>query len=452
VVGTLVVLFVVVGVATQGVGGGAAVLGLAALVAGLVAVVAGRARWAFIGTRRVGAAVLGAGLVLAAVGSQASATTSLAGAGTEEAVAAEPSATATPAATAGQEPEEAAEEADAAAAEAETAEGVATGTAVDPATGLLGDEAATAAVAAAPPATALAALAAVEVRGRAPRTGYDRDLFGSGWSDTDRNGCDTRNDVLARDLTGETVKPGTRNCVVLTGALADPYSGRAIAFVRGEGTSDDVQIDHVVALSDAWQKGAQGMDAGTRAAFANDPLNLLAVDGPLNQQKGDGDAATWLPPSTSYRCAYVARQVAVKVRYGLWMTLAERNAIATVLSRCPAEPLPGGVVAPVVQAAPTTSAAPAPAPRPAPAPAPRPAPAPAPAPAPVPTSFSPPPPAPVPAPAPPPPGNPGDSRNCGDFATHAQAQAWYDTYFPLYGDVAGLDGNDHDGLACESLS
>jgi hypothetical protein len=211
---------------------------------------------------------------------------------------------------------------------------------------VLSEDAAEETIHAAPPSSALAALAAVEVKGRAPRTGYDRDLFGAGWVDTDRNGCDTRNDVLARDLTGETFKPGTRDCVVLTGTLADPYSGRTIAFERGQDTSDDVQIDHVVALSDAWQKGAQGWDEARRTAFANDPLNLLAVDGPLNTQKSDGDAATWLPPSTSYRCAYVARQVSVKVGYGLWMTAAERDAAATVLSRCPDEPLPGGVPAP----------------------------------------------------------------------------------------------------------
>ena len=133
--------------------------------------------------------------------------------------------------------------------------------------------------------------------------------------------------------------------MVATGTLADPYSGRTIPFQRGQDTSDDVQIDHVVALSDAWQKGAQALDATRRTAFANDPLNLLAVDGPLNQQKSDGDAATWLPPNRSYRCAYVARQVAVKVRYDLWTTRAERNAIATILGGCPDEPLPGGVVA-----------------------------------------------------------------------------------------------------------
>jgi hypothetical protein len=208
--------------------------------------------------------------------------------------------------------------------------------------------------------TAMAALGAVPVKGRAPSTGYDRDLFGSSWVDTDRNGCDTRNDILARDLTGETFKPGTRDCVVLTGQLADPYSGRAIAFQRGQDTSDAVQIDHVVALSDAWQKGAQGLSAARRAEFANDPLNLLAVDGPLNMQKGDGDAATWLPPNRGHRCAYVARQVAVKVTYALWMTQAEKNAVAGVLANCPDEPLPGGV----------TAAAPEPAPAPLPSSAP----------------------------------------------------------------------------------
>ncbi|MGY1735158.1 GmrSD restriction endonuclease domain-containing protein [Geodermatophilus sp. SYSU D00684] len=189
--------------------------------------------------------------------------------------------------------------------------------------------------------SALEALDSVEVRGRAPQTGYSRDEFGDGWVDTDQNGCDTRNDVLARDLTGERFEPGTRDCVVVSGTLADPYSGRTIAFRRGEGTSEAVQIDHVVALSDAWQKGAQQWDAARRTEFANDPLNLLAVDGPLNQAKGDSDAATWLPPARSYRCAYVARQVAVKVTYGLWMTRAERDAVAGVLDACPDEPLPG---------------------------------------------------------------------------------------------------------------
>ncbi|WP_236825853.1 MULTISPECIES: DUF1524 domain-containing protein [unclassified Blastococcus] len=225
-----------------------------------------------------------------------------------------------------------------------------------------GDGAGATADAPAPAAgSARAALDGLEVKGRAPRTGYDRDEFGHGWVDTDRNGCDTRNDVLARDLTGETSVPGTRECVVATGTFADPYSGGTIDFVRGQDTSDDVQVDHVVALSDAWQKGAQGWDEERRVRFANDPLNLLAVDGSLNMQKGDGDAATWLPPATGYRCAYVARQVAVKAGYGLWVTQAERDAMAGVLAGCPEEPLPAGAAPPDAGPAPDAAAAPAPA-------------------------------------------------------------------------------------------
>jgi hypothetical protein len=205
--------------------------------------------------------------------------------------------------------------------------------------------------------TALAALAGLPVKGRAPKTGYERDLFGSGWGDPDRNGCDTRNDVLARDLTGETFKPGTRDCVVAAGTLADPYSGTAIEFVRGQGTSEAVQIDHVVAVSDAWQKGAQAWDDGARVAFYNDPLNLLAVDGPLNGQKGDGDAATWLPPNRGFRCAYVARQIAVKTSYDLWVTAAERDAMARILGGCPDQRLPGAddAARPALTAAPPRS-------------------------------------------------------------------------------------------------
>ena len=143
---------------------------------------------------------------------------------------------------------------------------------------------------------AASALEKLPVKGRAPKTGYDREQFGPAWSDVDRNGCDTRNDILKRDLAGETFKPGTHDCVVLTGTLSDPYTGKKITFSRGQGTSEAVQIDHVIALSDAWQKGAQQLSADARKSLGNDPLNLMAVDGPTNQGKGDGDAATWLPP------------------------------------------------------------------------------------------------------------------------------------------------------------
>ncbi|MGW4792778.1 HNH endonuclease family protein [Nonomuraea sp. MG754425] len=172
------------------------------------------------------------------------------------------------------------------------------------------------------------------VKGRAPKTGFDRDEFGPAWSDVDRNGCDTRNDILKRDLEDETFQSGTHDCVVLTGTLHDPYSGKTINFKRGQTTSSAVQIDHLIPLSDAWQKGAQQWQAAKRKEFANDPLNLMAVDGPLNGQKSDSDAATWLPPVKSYRCTYIARQIEVKTKYELWVTAAEKDAMAGVLGNC----------------------------------------------------------------------------------------------------------------------
>lgn len=172
------------------------------------------------------------------------------------------------------------------------------------------------------------------VKGRAPKTGFDRDNFGPAWADVDRNGCDTRNDILKRDLTDETFKPGTHDCIVLTGVLKDPYGGETINFKRGQDTSSKVQIDHLIPLSDAWQKGAQQWSDAKRKEFANDPLNLLAVDGPLNSQKSDSDAATWLPPRRSYRCAYIARQIDVKAKYELWVTKAEKDAMDGILDSC----------------------------------------------------------------------------------------------------------------------
>ena len=190
------------------------------------------------------------------------------------------------------------------------------------------------------PGSALAALETLPVKGRAPKTGYDRALFGHAWADVDRNGCDTRNDVLRRDLAPFALKSGTNGCMVLSGTLRDSYLGVTIAFVRGSSTFSKVQIDHVVPLSDAWQKGAQQWSTRQRTAFANDPLNLLAVDGLTNQRKSDSDAATWLPPNKAYRCSYAARQIAVKARYGAWVTGAERDALARILATCPAQPLP----------------------------------------------------------------------------------------------------------------
>jgi hypothetical protein len=179
------------------------------------------------------------------------------------------------------------------------------------------------------------ALQSLEVKGRAPKTGYSRDQFGGDWAK--KRGCDTRNSILARDLT--TVVTNEK-CQVISGTLQDAYTGNLIQFQRGDGTSDDVQIDHVVALSDAWQKGVQQLTPVQREELANDPLELLAVDGLSNQQKSDGDAATWLPPNKAFRCQYVARQVAVKKKYSLWVTQAEKDAIAKVLTGCSGQSLP----------------------------------------------------------------------------------------------------------------
>lgn len=182
-------------------------------------------------------------------------------------------------------------------------------------------------------------LETLPIKGRAPKTGYSREAFGPTWADTDYNGCDTRNDMLRRDLGGVTVERGTQGCVVLEGVLVDPYSGEEVRFIKGE-SSDLIHIDHVVSLSNAWQTGMFQRGPEERRIFANDPLNLLAVQGWLNQQKGDGDAATWLPPRKAYRCEFVARQIAVKAAYSLWLTLPEKQAMLRILRACPQQALP----------------------------------------------------------------------------------------------------------------
>lgn len=196
------------------------------------------------------------------------------------------------------------------------------------------------AVAGIPQITVVQAIEKIAVKGRAPKTGYSRAQFGQTWADINHNGCDTRNDILNRDLTSVIYKPNTHSCVVLSGILRDPYSGTEINFLRGNKTSSEVQIDHVVSLSNAWQTGAFRLTIQVRTQMANDPLNLLAVKGSLNSQKSDGDAATWLPPLKSFRCAFVARQVAVKAKYGLWLTKPEKEAILRLLTPCPEQLLP----------------------------------------------------------------------------------------------------------------
>ncbi|MCV7100964.1 HNH endonuclease family protein [Mycobacterium palustre] len=189
---------------------------------------------------------------------------------------------------------------------------------------------------AAPDPVALRILDALPVHDPAPMTGYSRDQFGAAWTDNNddelgRNHCDTRDDILARDLTG-VVRQG--NCTVISGTLIDPYTARVIHFQRGPDSSA-VQIDHIVALGNAWITGAQQLPAQRRIDLANDPHNLLAVDGQANNAKRDKDASQWLPPNTSFRCTYVADQILVKTAYHLWITVAEKRAMTTILNQCP---------------------------------------------------------------------------------------------------------------------
>lgn len=200
--------------------------------------------------------------------------------------------------------------------------------------------------------SALQSLQSLPVKGRAPQTGYDRDAkFGPAWSDAttapgSRNSCDTRNDILRRDLTAVTHKTGS-TCVIASGRLADPYTATTVNFVRGP-HSAAVQIDHVVALSASWRTGAARLSQEQREALANDPLNLIASSGPANQQKSDSDAADWLPSNEDFQCTYVARQVAVKAKYRLWVTAPERDAMNRVLAICPGQPLPTDTSAGVI--------------------------------------------------------------------------------------------------------
>ncbi len=186
---------------------------------------------------------------------------------------------------------------------------------------------------------ASAVLEKLEIKGRAPKTGYDRsDKFYKTWPTVD--GCNLRQRIIKREL-GESAVLDSDSCTVLSGEFDEPYTGQHLIFYQKSDLSRNIQIDHVVALSDAWQKGAQQLTSEERYNLATDPLNLLAVESGANQQKSDGDAATWLPANKSFRCQYVARQVSVKYKYHLWVTQAEHDAVARVLQTCPNEPAVG---------------------------------------------------------------------------------------------------------------
>ncbi|KUN21468.1 hypothetical protein AQJ23_31625 [Streptomyces antibioticus] len=173
----------------------------------------------------------------------------------------------------------------------------------------------------------------IATKGRGPKTGYDRDEFGYAWMDSapggipfSHNGCDTRNDLLKRDGDDVRFRSGS-DCVVASMTLADPYTGKEIDWVKSRATT--VQIDHVMPLSYDWQMGAARWTKGKREDIANDPLNLIPVDGPTNGSKSDSGPASWLPPNKTIRCSYVVRFAQVSLKYELPVTKADKEMMLT---------------------------------------------------------------------------------------------------------------------------
>lgn len=447
VVGALALGAMALGASSGGLGGALIFLAIFAALTGLYVVITGRRSWARLpGSRKVGGVVLAASLVLFVVGAIALPPRSA------ESIAAEAAS-----ANEKQAAEEATRASDASSQASSptpspTPSPTDTGEPMDPESVT---KLATSVSYKAPksqPAYATKALdllAALPVKESAATPAYDRAEFGQAWADVDRNGCDTRNDILKRDLT-DVVFTSDSTCKVDSGTLADPYTATTIQFQRGPSTSSAVQIDHVVALGDAWIKGAQQLTEAQRMAFANDPLNLQATDGPTDVQKGESDAAAWLPPNESFQCKYVARQISVKATYELWVTQAEHDAMARVLADCASQLVPTSEKAAAAVKAAKTSTVPSPAPKVAVvAPARRtPAPAPhVPAPvyvAPAPAPYVPP--APAPAPYVPPAPAPASVYYANCTAVRQAGAA------PIYAGQPGYSSKldrDGDGVACE---
>ena len=236
------------------------------------------------------------------------------------------------------------------------------------------------------------------------RTGYVRTAFHI-WIDADHDGCNTRQEVLIAEAV---VHPHIgAGCALTAGRWHSPYDG---VNTTNPSTFD---IDHTVPLAEAWDSGARLWNAKQREAYANDladPRTLIAVSASSNRSKGDKDPADWLPSVGSYRCQYIVNWVAVKVRWKLKVDAREKLILADLANHCTNRTITVTIAAAV--------------------------------------NAPPKPPPPPTSPGIPP--NPGDSKNCSDFATYAQAKAWFDLYYPYYGDVAHLDA-DHDGIPCESL-
>jgi Protein of unknown function (DUF1524) len=171
---------------------------------------------------------------------------------------------------------------------------------------------------------------------------YRRAAFGDSWTDDStapggHNGCDTRNDILDRDLVDKTYV-ATKRCpnAVATGTLHDPYTSETINLVRGNQTGAAVQIDHLVPLAYAWDQGARNWTNDMRVRFANDPANLLAVDGPVNEDKGDGEPAVWMPPNHAFWCQYAVQFAAVLRGYGLPVDAPSAPVLRDAAATCPA--------------------------------------------------------------------------------------------------------------------
>lgn len=174
--------------------------------------------------------------------------------------------------------------------------------------------------------------------------GYERDcgrghgcVFGPAWTDDHHgtgghNGCDTRNDILAKQLTEVVFRPGSKQCVVTSGVLRDPYTGALIHFTKADASA--VQIDHIFPLSLAWDMGANNWSKERRVDFANDQENLLAVDGPTNMSKGDSGPAEWLPINARYRCTYVKRFLELALGYQLPITRADAASVRVTATHC----------------------------------------------------------------------------------------------------------------------
>ncbi|MGY3380905.1 hypothetical protein ACVWYS_002862 [Arthrobacter sp. TE12231] len=446
VVGAITLAFMAMGAATSGLGGALIFLAIFAALTGLYVVITGRRSWARLpGSRKAGGVVLAASLVLFVVGGltvppRSAESIAAEAASANEKRAAEEAARASAASSQASSPSPSPSPTD-------------TGEPMDPenVTELARGVSYTAPKSQPAYATkALDLLASLPVKATAPTPGYDdRAMFGQAWADTDRNGCDTRNDILKRDLSDVTFADDG-HCKVQSGTLADPYTATTIHFQRGPDTSSAVQIDHVVALGDAWLTGAQQLTGAQRMAFANDPLNLQATDGPTDVQKGDGDAAAWLPANKSFQCAYVARQISVKATYGLWVTQAEHDAMARVLADCVDQLVPTSEKEVTVVASAEATTEPEPSANvavvvPAPvAPAPDPyVPAPAYV-APAPAPYVPP--APAPAPYVPPAPAPAAAYYANCTAARQAGAA------PIYAGQPGYSSKldrDGDGVACE---